>query len=291
MVQKAPGKHYREGISMIELIAMFPDDGAAYKWLEAQIWPNGPRCPKCGAANIAHPTAHKDMTHRCRECKTDFNLKTGTLMKASKISYQNWAIAIYLFSTNLKGVSSMKLHRDLKITQKSAWHMAHRIRDTFKKEGQSFSFAGPVEADETFLGGKDKNRHAKKKKGRDSESKTPVAGIKDRGDQRRYRQGGKERKQGERSTVREGQHRAGSQGLHGRRLDLCGNTKPYEREALPRAVRHWRGAHQRDRVLLVPVKTWLLRHSPPLFREACESLHQRVRGADTTCGSTTPFTR
>ena len=90
------------------------------------------------------------------------------------------AIAIYLFTTNIKGVSSMKLHRDLGIAQKNAWHLAHRIRKAYESRGDFF--AGPVEVDETYIGGKEKNKHASKKlhSGRGTVGKTAVVGAKDR---------------------------------------------------------------------------------------------------------------
>ena len=101
-------------------------------------------------------------------------------MEASNIGYQKWAIAIYLCLTNLKSVSSMKLHRDLKITQRSAWHMAHRLRRAFAENGGLF--AGPVEADESYFGGRESNKHESKKRraGRGTAGKTAVAGLKDR---------------------------------------------------------------------------------------------------------------
>ena len=109
-----------------------------------------------------------------------FSLKTGTIMQGSNLGYQVWAIAIYLLTTNLKGVSSMKLHRDLGITQKSAWHLAHRLRQSFKVEDCRFS--GTVEVDETYVGGLEKNKHENKKlkQGRGATGKTVVIGVKER---------------------------------------------------------------------------------------------------------------
>ena len=106
-------------------------------------------------------------------------------MEASNIGYQKWAIAIYLCLTSLKSVSSMKLHRDLEISQKSAWHMAHRLRKAFSENGGVFS--GPVEVDESYFGGRRKNMSNAKRKelaeadtGRGAVGKTAVVGIKDR---------------------------------------------------------------------------------------------------------------
>ncbi len=184
MAKRGPGKSEREGISLTKLIKMFPNDEAARVWFEKQIWPSGPHCPHCGSFNVQHPTKHRTMTHRCRDCdgRPDFSLKTGNLMEGSKLGYQTWAIAIFLLTTNLKGVSSMKLHRDLEITQKSAWHLAHRIRKAMDG-GAVLPFSGPVEADETYLGGKRKNMPKAKRAamtGRGAVGKTAVVGAKDR---------------------------------------------------------------------------------------------------------------
>ncbi|MDE0386302.1 MAG: IS1595 family transposase [Defluviicoccus sp.] len=183
MAQKAPGKSHREGISLTKLVRMFPDDETAREWIEGVVWPDGPFCPRCGSFDVQSGIKHKTMTHRCRDCdgKPRFSVKTGTVMQSSKLGYQTWAIAAYLVTTNLKGVSSMKLHRDLEITQKSAWHLAHRLRKAFE-QGQPL-FSGPVEADETYIGGKRKNMSNAKRKtltGRGAVGKTAVVGAKDR---------------------------------------------------------------------------------------------------------------
>ena len=183
MARNAPGKHHRKGLSFVKVMDLFPNDAAAQKWIESQIWPGGPYCPKCGSLNIHTPIKHRTMTHRCRDCpnRYQFSLKTGTAMKGTKLDYRIWAIAIYLLSTNLKGVSSMKLHRDLEITQKSAWHLAHRIRESWTRESAVFS--GPAGADETYFGGRRANMpRAKRKqlKGRGPAGKSSVVGVKDR---------------------------------------------------------------------------------------------------------------
>ena len=182
MAGKAPGKSYRKGITLTQLADLFPDDETARAWFEKQRWPDGPYCPHCGTFNVQANIKHKSMTHRCRDCdgKPMFTLRTKTPLADSNLGYRDWAFGIYLFSTGLKGTSSMKLHRDLGVTQKTAWFMLHRLREGLKSSPQSF--AGPVEVDEAFFGGLEKNKpaHKKLRAGRGPVGKTAVVAAKDR---------------------------------------------------------------------------------------------------------------
>ena len=149
-----PGKHYRKGITLKEIFKMFPDDATAEAWFVKQRWADGVTCPHCGSDNVQTGAKHKTMPFRCREktCAKRFSAKTGTIMEGSNIGFQDWMIGTCLLTTSLESVSSMKLHRELGITQKSAWFMAHRLRKAIEIE--QWEFSGPVEVDESYFGGK-----------------------------------------------------------------------------------------------------------------------------------------
>ena len=180
---KAPGKSHREGISLIEIMRKFPDDATAEAWFVERRWPDGVHCPHCGSTNVQSGAKHKSMPYRCREkeCGKRFSEKTGTVMEGSKLGFHVWMIATYLLTTSLKSVSSMKLHRDLNINQRSAWFLAHRLRVALGDKGGVFS--GPVEVDETYMGDKMKNMHGKQRREARQKldlGKTIVAGARDR---------------------------------------------------------------------------------------------------------------
>lgn len=181
MTYKAPGKFERKGITIMEIMEMFPNEESARKWFESIIWPKGRHCPKCGSTKTCE-SKHVKMPYWCGECRSYFSVKTGTAIANSKIPLRKWCLAIYLCLTSLKSVSSMKLHRDIGVSQPTAWFMMHRIREAWVAEGND-PFDGPVEFNETYVGGKRAHMTLARKTeitGRGVVGKTAVVGAKDR---------------------------------------------------------------------------------------------------------------
>ncbi len=158
---------------------VFHDETKARKWLEAQIWPDGPTCPHCGSWE---PTALKGKAHRpglyqCNDCRQQFTVTVGTLFERSKIPLSKWLMATYLLSASKKGMSTRQLSRMLGVSVKSTWFMMHRIREAMResKPGALGGSNKVVEADETWMGGKAKNRAFKEPR-----PKEPVVALVER---------------------------------------------------------------------------------------------------------------
>ena len=125
---------------------MFPDDQTAMEWLEGNIWPDGRMCPRCGYRYTC-VSRQSSMSYYCSECDKRFSVKIGTIMEHSRIGCQNLAIAICLHATRPKGISSVRLGRDLKISQSLAWFLLHRLREGWRTLAGPDPMAGPVGVD------------------------------------------------------------------------------------------------------------------------------------------------
>lgn len=131
-----------KNVSLSDLFAMFPDDEAARKWFESNLWPDGPVCPHCSSVEY-HSTTHPRIPYRCGTCRKFYSVRMGTIMEKTHITYRDWAIATYLYQTRPKGVSSVQLAKDLGITQKSTWFLAHRLRVSWRTLAGGERFSGP----------------------------------------------------------------------------------------------------------------------------------------------------
>jgi len=176
-------------ISFYKFFQMFPDEESARKYFEELFWGEDGKdrfCPHCGSFSTYNST-HPTMPYRCRGCRKHFSVRTGTMLAESNIPLRKWLLAVYLLTINLNGVSSLKLARDLEVTQKTAWFLGHRIRKSFDKQSDNPLLA-PIEVDECYVGGLEKNKHQYKRtkgtQGKSTKTKSAVVGIKSRVDKK-----------------------------------------------------------------------------------------------------------
>lgn len=170
---------------------IFQDADKAREHLEALNWPNGPFCPHCGECeNVTRMQgkSHRPGLHQCNSCKKNFTVTVGTVFERSKVPLNKWLLATYLLSASKKGMSGHQMARMLGVTYKTAWFMMHRIREAMKdtNNGPIGGHGKTIEADETYVGGKVKNRHKHLRHGTKHspfKDKMPVISLVERGGQ------------------------------------------------------------------------------------------------------------
>src|SRR5436190_19235646 len=177
----------KEFTSLLDLMKALPDEQAAIDHFTAIRWQDGPFCPYCGSVRVYHFSDKR--THKCGDCRQRFSIKVGTIFEDTKLPLHKWFMAIWLITSHKKGIASTQLAKDIKITQKSAWFVLHRLRYAARTKSFNKPFKGEVEIDETFVGGKNKNKHANKRnkggRGPVGSGKVPVMGMLERGGERR----------------------------------------------------------------------------------------------------------
>lgn len=162
MSKSGPGQSHRQGITLPELVRMFPDDADARKWFETVRWANGRTCPNCGTGQTNAVPRESPSPYHCLDCRRYFSVLTRTVMAHTKMGFQKWAVGLFLMSTSLKGVSNMKLHRDLhrilEVTEKTGWMLAQKIRHGWLADGGTISGEGALTLSENLQDNRGRGR-------------------------------------------------------------------------------------------------------------------------------------
>lgn len=167
--------------SLIQMMEVIPDEQAAINHIRAIRWKNGAFCPHCGSTRVYH--FKDDRTHKCGDCRKRFSIRAGTIFEDSKLPLRKWMLAIWMITSHKKGIASTQLAKDIGITQKSAWFVTHRLREAARTQSFNRPLRDDVESDETFIGGKEKNKHRSKRTGgkQGGKGKIAVLGMLERG--------------------------------------------------------------------------------------------------------------
>ncbi len=166
--------------SLVDLMMAFPNEQAAIDHFRAIRWRDGAFCPHCNSEKVYHFSDGK--SHKCGDCRKRFSIKVGTIFEDSKIPLVKWFMAIWTLTSHRNGIASTQLARDILVTQKTAWFMLHRLRSAAQTKSFNKTLSGTVEADGPYAGGKEENKHERKKLHalRGEVRKSPVLGIKQR---------------------------------------------------------------------------------------------------------------